>query len=152
MENHTYSHPNGFALRGPGGIGAEILQGQEAIERAGCGRPRFFRAPAGIQNIWLTAVLARAGLSLVSWSRRGYDTVTRDGSRVATRLERGLTAGDILLLHDGSSAHDASGRPVVLEALPHVLDEMRRLGLRSEALHTVLPPAPVSGDSFLRTH
>lgn len=138
VENHSYSHPNGFALRGPHGLRREILRAQEAIERSGGGRPSLFRAPAGIQNLWLAAVLAKAGLSLVSWSRRGFDTVTRSGARVASRLERGLCPGDILLLHDGSSARDANGRPVVLEALPRVLDEMSRKGLRSEALHAVL--------------
>lgn len=138
VENHSYSHPNGFALRASGGLRREVLGGQDAIERAGGGRPSFFRAPAGIQNPWLAAVLATAGLSLVSWTRRGFDTVTRDGARVASRLERGLGPGDILLLHDGSSARGVRGRPVVLEALPRVLDEMSRKGLRSEALHAVL--------------
>jgi peptidoglycan/xylan/chitin deacetylase (PgdA/CDA1 family) len=138
VENHSYSHPNGFALRGPRGLRREILRAQEAIERSGGGRPSLFRAPAGIQNPFLAAVLAKAGLSLVSWSRRGFDTVTRDGARVATRLGRGLSAGDILLLHDGSSARAANGQPVVLAALPRVLDEMGRKGLRSEALHTIL--------------
>ena len=136
--NHSYSHPNGFALRGPGGLSREIRRAQEAIERVGGGRPRLFRAPAGIQNPWLAPALASAGLRLVSWTRRGYDTVCRDGARVAARLGRGLRAGDILLLHDGSSARDPSGRPVVLEALPRVLEEMGRRGLRSEALHAVL--------------
>ena len=136
--NHSYSHPNGFALRGPGGLSREIRRAQEAIERVGGGRPRLFRAPAGIQNPWLAPTLAAAGLRLVSWTRRGYDTVSRDGARVAARLGRGLQAGDILLLHDGSSARDTSGRPVVLEALPRVLEEMARRGLRSEALHAVL--------------
>ena len=98
----------------------------------------LFRAPAGIQNPWLAAVLAKAGLSLVSWTRRGFDTVSRDAGRVASRLGRRLSAGDILLLHYGSSARDASGQPVVLSALPRVLDEMGRKGLRSEALHTIL--------------
>ena len=138
VENHSYSHPNSFALRGPRGLRREILRAQEAIERSGGGRPSLFRAPAGIQNPWLAAVLAKAGLSLVSWSRRGFDTVTRDGARVASRLGRGLSAGDILLLHDGSSARAANGQPVVLAALPRVLDEMGRKGLRSEALHTIL--------------
>jgi peptidoglycan/xylan/chitin deacetylase (PgdA/CDA1 family) len=138
VENHSYSHPNGFALRGGNGLRREILRAQDAIERSGGGRPSLFRAPAGIQNPWLAGVLVRAGLSLVSWSRRGFDTVTRDGARVAARLARGLCPGDILLLHDGSSARDASGRPVVLDALPRLLDEISRKGLRSEALHTVL--------------
>lgn len=138
VENHTYSHPNGFAFRGPGGLRREIQRAQIAIERSGGGRPNFFRAPAGIQNPWLSVVLSGAGLSLVSWTRRGYDTVTRDGARVAARLGRGLRRGDILLLHDASSARDTGGRPVVLDALPRVLDEMGRKGLRSEALQVAL--------------
>jgi peptidoglycan-N-acetylglucosamine deacetylase len=138
VENHTHTHPNGFAFRGPAGLRKEIHQAQAAIERSGGGRPRFFRAPAGIQNPWLSLVLAGAGLSLVSWTRRGFDTVTRDGARVAARLKRGLREGDILLLHDATSARDTRGRPVVLDALPRVLDEMVRKQLRSEPLHTVL--------------
>ena len=138
VENHSYSHPNGFALRASRGLRREILSAQEAIGQAGGGQPRFFRAPAGFQNPWLAGALASAGLSLVSWTRRGFDTVTRDGARVAARLARGMGPGDILLLHDGSSARDTSGRPVVLEALPRVLDAMSRQGLRSVALHAVL--------------
>jgi peptidoglycan-N-acetylglucosamine deacetylase len=138
VENHSFSHPNGFAFLGPGGMRREILLAQDAIDQSGGGRARFFRAPAGIQNPWLAPVLARAGLALVSWTRRGYDTVSRSGARVAARLQRGLAPGDILLLHDGSSARDAGGRPVVLDALPRLLDEMHRRGLQSAALHGVL--------------
>ena len=87
----------------------------------------IFRAPAGIQNPWLASVLIDAHLSLVSWTRRGFDTVSRDGSRIAARLiGGGLRAGDVLLLHDRM--------PIVLDALPRVLDEMHRRGLRSVAL------------------
>lgn len=135
VENHTYTHPNSFALHGPGWMKEQILQGQRAIEDSGGGRPLFFRAPAGIRSPWLGAVVARAGLSLVSWSRRGYDTVTRSSGRVAHRLAKGLRAGDILLLHDGSSARDQDGRPVVLRALERTLESIDRQGLRSEALH-----------------
>ena len=138
VENHTYTHSNGFAFGGPRGLRQEIERAQTAIVRAGGSRPRFFRAPAGIQNPWVPFVLARAGLSLVSWTRRGFDTVTRDGARVAARLGRGLRGGDILLLHDASSARTAHGRPVVLDALPRLLDEMNRKSLRSEALHVAL--------------
>ena len=138
VENHTYSHPNGFAFGGPRRMTSQILRAQEAIERSGGGRPVLFRAPAGIQNPWLGSVVDRAGLALVSWTRRGYDTVTRDPARVAARLARGLRAGDILLLHDGSSARDENGRPVVLPAVERTLEAMDRQGLRSEALHRVL--------------
>jgi peptidoglycan/xylan/chitin deacetylase (PgdA/CDA1 family) len=142
VENHSYSHPNGFALRGPRGLALEIDRAQEAIGVAAGKAPTLFRAPAGIQNPWLDGVLASAGLSLVSWTRRGFDTVSRSGSRVAARLiGPGLAAGDILVLHDRTPARDMAGRPVVLEALPRLLDAMAAAGLRSEPVHTVLQTA-----------
>ena len=134
VENHSYSHPNTFAFRGPAALEREVLRAQEAIARAtGC-RPRYFRAPAGIRNLWLEPCLRRSGLALVSWTRRGFDTVTRDAARVASRLALGLRSGDILLLHDGGSARDTSGRPVVLSALPLLLDALARHSLRATSL------------------
>lgn len=138
VENHTYRHPNAFALFGPRALEREVLRGQRALEDPQARPPRFFRSPAGMQNPWLGWVLAKNGLRLVSWSRRGFDTVSRDGARVAARVGRDLRAGDIALLHDGNSARTRGGRPVVLEALPRVLDQMARRGLRSEALHAIV--------------
>jgi peptidoglycan/xylan/chitin deacetylase (PgdA/CDA1 family) len=142
IQNHTLTHPNGFAFRGPGGMAAEVAGAQQAIAAAGGGTPRFFRAPAGIQNPFLNGVLGRAGLSLVSWTRRGFDTVATDGARVAARLiGPGLREGDILLLHDRISGEGARARCVVLDALPRVLDALARAGLRSESLDRALPDA-----------
>ena len=128
VENHSYTHPNTFSFHGPGGLHREIHRGQQALERA-CGeRPRFFRAPVGIQNPFLAAAVADEALMLVSWTRRGFDTVSKDARRVAGRLiGPGLAGGDILLLHDRM--------PVTIDALTIVLDEMEARGLRSEALH-----------------
>jgi peptidoglycan/xylan/chitin deacetylase (PgdA/CDA1 family) len=138
VENHSYSHPNSFAFGATRSMEREVLGAQDAIERATGRRPHLFRAPAGIRNPWLEPCLEKAGLSLVSWTRRGFDTVSRDAKAVSHRLVHRLRAGDILLLHDGSAARDAAGRPVVLEALPHVLDAITARGLRTAAL-----PAPV---------
>jgi peptidoglycan/xylan/chitin deacetylase (PgdA/CDA1 family) len=134
VENHSYSHSNTFALRGPASLEHEVLRAQEAIERATGRSPAYFRAPAGIRNLWLEPCLRRARLALVSWTRRGFDTVTGNASRVANRLTRGNRAGDILLLHDGSSAKDAAGRPVVLAALPLLLEALARQSLRATSL------------------
>ena len=135
--NHTYAHSNAFAFHGARGMRLEIERGQQAIERVTGRLPARLRAPAGIRNPFLEPVLCRLGLHLTSWTRRGFDTVTAD--RVAQRLTRGLAAGDILLLHDGRSARNAGGRPVVLEALPRVLDVLVE-GLRCAAIH---PPSPL---------
>ena len=131
VENHTFGHPHAFGFYGARAMEREIRAAQEAIAAATGRAPRLFRAPVGIRNPWLDHVLARLDLRLVSWTRRGLDTVRTDPSRVAERLLRGLAPGDILLLHDGSSARDAQGRAVALGALDRVLDGLEAAGLRS---------------------
>jgi peptidoglycan/xylan/chitin deacetylase (PgdA/CDA1 family) len=139
VENHTQRHPNTFALRGAGAMRREVLQAQDSIEQTAGRRPRFFRAPAGMQNPWLFPILAAAGLSLVSWTRRGFDTASASSATVASRLTRGLAAGDILLLHDGYASTRTRDPGVVIDALARVLEAMQKLELRSEAMHRLLP-------------
>jgi peptidoglycan/xylan/chitin deacetylase (PgdA/CDA1 family) len=83
-------------------------------------------------------VLQRLGLSLVSWTRRGFDTRERDPAKVLERLVHGLAAGDILLLHDGNAARTAAGRPVVLEVLPPLLARLKADRLRAVTLPEAL--------------
>jgi peptidoglycan/xylan/chitin deacetylase (PgdA/CDA1 family) len=131
VENHTFGHPHAFGFYGARAMEREIRAAQDAIAAATGRAPRLFRAPVGIRNPWLDRVLARLDLRLVSWTRRGLDTVRADAGAVAGRLLRGLAAGDILLLHDGSSARDAEGRAVAVGALDRVLDGLEAAGLRS---------------------
>jgi peptidoglycan/xylan/chitin deacetylase (PgdA/CDA1 family) len=135
VENHTWSHPNSFALYPWRALAREVRRAQEVLARiadegGGGAAPRLFRAPAGFRNPLLDPVLAAAGLTLASWTRRGFDTVDRRAERVAARLLAGLAPGDVLLLHDGPTvARTPGGSPVVLEALPRVLDGIARRGL-----------------------
>ncbi|HTX25223.1 MAG TPA: polysaccharide deacetylase family protein [Steroidobacteraceae bacterium] len=138
IENHTQRHRNSFALLGPRAIAREIIEAQEAIRLASGSRPVFFRAPAGLRNPFLEPVLARLGLRLASWTRRGFDTVNRDPAVVLTKLRRGLRGGDILLLHDGRAARTASGAPVILEVLPRVLDACTAAALTPITLRAAL--------------
>jgi peptidoglycan/xylan/chitin deacetylase (PgdA/CDA1 family) len=129
VENHSYRHSSLFCFLGPVSMGREIDRAQ-AVLSAGAGwTPRYFRAPAGLRNPWLHGVLAAREMRLVSWTRRAFDTVTRDPARVVNRLTRDLADGDVILLHDGSSARDAEGRPLVLLALQQLLDQLKRCGL-----------------------
>jgi peptidoglycan/xylan/chitin deacetylase (PgdA/CDA1 family) len=131
VENHTFGHPHTFGFYGARAMEREIRAAQDAIAAATGRAPRMFRAPVGIRNPWLDRVLVGLDLRLVSWTRRGLDTVRADAGAVAGRLLRGLAPGDILLLHDGSSARDAEGRAVAIGALERVLDGLEAAGLRS---------------------
>jgi peptidoglycan/xylan/chitin deacetylase (PgdA/CDA1 family) len=134
VENHTQCHSPRFAVLGMRGFEREIATAQETLAQITGQAPRFFRAPAGLRNPLLEPVLSRLGLRLASWTRRGFDTVTRDPDKVTRRLLRGLDAGDILLLHDGHAARTQSGTAVVLEVLPRVLEALRIRGLRCVTL------------------
>ena len=122
LENHSYRHRHNFSLLGPRAFDREIAAAQRAIADTVGTEPRFFRAPAGLRNVFLDAALERHDLRLTSWTRRGFDTVTRDPVRVVGRLTDRLAAGDLLLLHDGHAARtrggSIDGAPVIVEALP----------------------------------
>jgi peptidoglycan/xylan/chitin deacetylase (PgdA/CDA1 family) len=145
--NHSHTHPNAFAFYGPRALAREVGRAQLAIRAATGRRPTLFRAPVGIRGPLLERCLAREGLGLVSWSRRGFDTVSRNAGAVASRLTRRLADGEILLLHDGASARDAAGRPVVLEALPRVLDFLAARGLKIRPLPE---PSGAAGEGIHR--
>jgi peptidoglycan-N-acetylglucosamine deacetylase len=139
VQNHSHHHSHTFSLLGLGGIRRELQRAQEALAQITGQRPRFFRAPAGLRNPFLAPVLHELGLELVSWTRRGFDTVRHDPADVLARLTRALRAGDILLLHDGNGARTATGRPVVLEVLPALLQRFEGAGLRAVTLPESMP-------------
>jgi peptidoglycan/xylan/chitin deacetylase (PgdA/CDA1 family) len=139
VENHSQRHRHNFSVLGPRGIGAEISRAQDSIFRATGSSPRFFRAPAGLRNPFLDPVLARMQLRLASWTRRGFDTVNTNVDAVYRRLANPLQDGDILLLHDGNAARSRSGKAVILEVLPRLLEAMALKQLRPVTLRSALP-------------
>ena len=138
VENHSDTHRHHFPLFGPRRIEMEVRRAQDTLTELSGQRPRFFRAPAGLRNPFLKPVLARNGLWLASWTRRGYDTRNGDAEDVAARLLDGLAAGDILLLHDGHAARTGSGQPIILAVLPQVLAAIEAAGLHCIALPEAL--------------
>ncbi|MGJ7567415.1 polysaccharide deacetylase family protein [Variovorax sp. GB1R11] len=140
IQNHTARHRHNFSFLGPRGFAAEIARAQDILSDVTGQRPTCFRAPAGLRNPFLEPVLHRLGLSLVSWTRRGFDTREGDADKVMARLARNLQARDILLLHDGNAARTAEGQPVLLEVLPLLLERLRADGLRAVTLTEGMKP------------
>lgn len=134
VENHSQRHCHTFSLLGPRGFRRELEAAQHTLSQITGQRPLFFRAPAGLRNPFLDPVLARLGLTLASWSARGFDTRIGDPERVRQPLLRGLRAGAILLLHDGHAARTPRGVPVILEVLPELLQSATAAGLNCVSL------------------
>lgn len=130
LENHSQVHVHTFSVTFPGALRREIDAAQRTFEALSGERPMFFRAPAGLRNLFLEPVLQKLDLRLAAWTRRGYDTRERNPDVVARRLLDGLAAGDILLLHDGNAALTAAGQPLILAVLPRLADAARQRDLR----------------------
>jgi peptidoglycan/xylan/chitin deacetylase (PgdA/CDA1 family) len=138
VENHSQRHLHNFSLLGPRALAKEIGSAQDNITAVTGIRPVFFRAPAGLRNPFLDPVLAHLGLQLASWTRRGFDTVSRDADGVFNKLARNLGGGDILLLHDGHAGRNRRAPPVVLEVLPRLLAALTVAQLRPVNLRSTL--------------
>jgi peptidoglycan-N-acetylglucosamine deacetylase len=145
VENHSARHAGHFALFLPSAMARDIARAQQQLTALAGEPPRYFRAPVGMRNPAMGLILAAQGLRLVSWTRRGFDSISRDPERVLRRLIRNLAAGDILLLHDGGSARARDGTPVVLQVLPRLLDHIERAGLNAVLL---APPATLAASGI----
>lgn len=142
IENHSMRHKYHLPFLLLGGWFAELTAAQNALTEITGIRPIYFRPPVGLRNPLLDPVLSRLDMQLVSWTRRGFDTVEKDASVVLAKLVNGLKAGDILLLHDGKAARTAAGVPVVLDVLPRLLDAILNAKLRPVTLRAAANGKP----------
>lgn len=138
--NHTMHHPLWFALLGVGGQRRELAAAEAVLLQTGP-TTGLVRAPLGMCSPLSDWVFHRLGLQHVGWARRGFDTRSKDATRVLARITRDLRDGDIILLHDGNVARDANGRPVTLTVLEALLPALAARGLRSVTLGVEAAPA-----------
>lgn len=138
LENHTQHHRHNFSLLGMAGMRREVQAAQDTFSTITGQRPVFFRAPAGLRNPFLDPVLNHLGLTLASWSVRGFDTRIGDAGQVRDKLLRGLRPGAILLLHDGHAARTATGEAVILAVLPALFEAATAARLRFVTLRHAL--------------
>lgn len=136
IENHSNRHPKAFAAHGIRRLQRDIETAQDVLAALAGRPPVFFRAPMGLRNPLLDPVLARLGLTYVSWTRRGFDTVDGNPGSVLARMVRELSAGDVLLLHDGAAADARREATVAVSVLPALMDRIASAGLKPVTLRT----------------
>ena len=120
--NHSHSHPNAFAFYGPRAVAREVAPGPGS-HRGRHGRRRHpVPGPGGDARPIPRSMPCSEGIE-----PRLLDT-SRPRHREPRRRRRGLSpdprteTGRLLLLHDGAWTRDAAGGPIVLKALPRVLE------------------------------
>lgn len=146
---HGFRHRNQLRLS-PGAVVRDARRGADAIAAATGVRPALFRPAYGIVSAGSPAALRAAGFELLLWSRWGRDWRVRTGpERIAALLcGGGLTAGDVLLLHDSDAYSEPGSWRGTVQALPAVLAAVRAGGLAPVALNARSRPlSAAAGDA-----
>lgn len=131
---HGYRHRNLMRVA-PRALADDLHRAHALIaDVTGCA-PTVYRPPYGIFSPAGLAIARREGWEPMLWSQWGKDWRRfATPEAIARRVTTGVVGGDVLLLHDADhySARDSWRRTAA--ALPVVLSELDRRGLRSIAL------------------
>ncbi len=139
---HTGSR--GLTMMAPEQLAATLRQAASRIARIAGREPcRMFRPHAGWRSASMYEGLQRAEHTLVGWSWGMWDWSwwTRpDGPRVAARLARKASPGDIIVMHDGHHANPRADRRHAAEAVQLLVPLLRQRGFTTAALCVGAPP------------
>ncbi len=128
-----------LALASPHAVHAQLYAAETAVRDA-TGEPPapLFRAPHGVRSPWLAAVARAAGYRVCGWDGSVFDTALPGVETIVERVRPLLRPGAVILLHDGDGSGAGASRAQTVEALPAILDEAERRGLRSVPLSELL--------------
>jgi peptidoglycan/xylan/chitin deacetylase (PgdA/CDA1 family) len=110
LANHSQTHPVLFFWSFlQSWLSREIDQGNQSLREATGEPSRWFRAPAGMANLFLHFLLCDRNMKLIGWSARGFDGLFHNTEAMAGRIHKSIQPGAIILLHEGR--RDRQGRP-----------------------------------------
>ncbi len=127
LANHSQTHPALFfwCFLAPW-LTRQIDQCTQALHAATGESSRWFRAPAGMANLFLHFLLRDRGMKLIGWSARGFDGLLHDTDAMANRICESIKPGAIILLHEGR--RDREGRAINLILAETVLTRLSAEG------------------------
>jgi peptidoglycan/xylan/chitin deacetylase (PgdA/CDA1 family) len=127
LGNHSQNHP-AFLFWSflEGRLTREIDQCSRALREATGEAPRWFRAPAGMANLFLHWLLQDRNQKLIGWSARGFDGLLHNTAAMADRIQKSVRPGAIILLHEGR--RDRLGRPTNLILAETILQRLTAEG------------------------
>jgi peptidoglycan-N-acetylglucosamine deacetylase len=126
---HGYEHDRLFSLRGSRRVRKDLEKAVKVLEKITKKRPTLFRPPIGHTNPTIARIADQLELTVIGWTAAGYDGIaSAKANMVASRVERLLDDGVIVLLHDAAERDDHE--PVITKALPQILDAANAKNLK----------------------
>ena len=131
---HGWDHRY-LTLRGPRSTRDDIARAMDAVAAATGVVPRLYRPPYGVLTGGALLAARQLGLTPVLWSDWGREwTRGATPESVYATLTRDLRGGGTVLLHDSDCTSPPGSARAALGALPLLLRECERRGLRVGAL------------------
>jgi len=131
---HGWDHRY-LPLRGPRATRDDLARARDIVADAAGAAPRWFRPPYGVLSGPALLVARRLTLTPVLWTCWGREwTPGATPESVYAVLAGGLAGGATVLLHDSDSTAPPGSARAALGALPRLLDECARRGLRTGPL------------------
>jgi peptidoglycan/xylan/chitin deacetylase (PgdA/CDA1 family) len=126
LGNHTYSHSKFLTLTGLAIW--ETLKTAKVIYRTTGVWPRYFRPPYGLPNPFFWRYLKHRGYQVVLWDVECHDWEKSPAVALAERVLTRVQPNSIVLLHDGHKTAHGDDRSPTVEALPLLIEGLRRKG------------------------
>jgi len=127
---HGWDHRY-LTLRSPRATRDDIARGVDAVAAATGVEPRLYRPPYGVLTGSALLAARQLGLTPVLWSAWGREwTRAATPESVYSTAIRDLRGGGTVLLHDSDCTSPRGSAQAALGALPLLLDECERRGLR----------------------
>lgn len=134
VELHCYRHRNLLRLTARQFLD-DAERGRAAIEEASGQAISDYRPPYGIFSGAGLRAVRRRGWRPVLWSRWGRDWTRHATARsIAKETATGISAGDIVLLHDADYYSVPGSWVRTVAALPLILEELDSRGLKTISL------------------
>jgi len=136
--NHSWNHSNWGTFRHHRYWLEEIERTDDLIQNIIGRRPALFRPPMGFKTFHIIKSANRTGHATVTWSQRAFDGLRTTEHRIMRRLSDRVSAGDIVLLHDGEAPPFRRNLGATIAALPRLIQAWQSRGLRMVRLDELL--------------
>ncbi len=141
LGSHSYAHYS-FRHFSPLESEQDLVKSRLAIREA-CGETvSLFRPPGGYYDSTVRAAAGALGFTSVFWTCAITSYPGAEGKRIAVALARQCAEGGIILLHNGEDE--------TLDALPHLIPELRKHGVRFVTLSSAKATLPAGGKASAR--
>jgi peptidoglycan-N-acetylglucosamine deacetylase len=138
--NHTFTHPL-LTLKSATEVRKELTDCRSAIQEV-VGEPsNLFRPPFGGRRPAVLRIARGLGLEPVMWNVTGYDWNAPPAAVIERKVEKQMSGGDVILLHDGGHKQMGADRSQTVLATDHLIPRYKSEGYDFATIQQMLEGA-----------